>query len=58
MVKKPRPKAPKVPKPRNVAAKALAEGQYRPKVVADPRAYKRHPKHPAPPPDDDDGDKD
>ena len=35
----------KAPKPRNVAAKALGMGQFRPKVEADPKAYKRHPKH-------------
>ena len=46
-MKKPRkPKSP--PKPRNVAAKALAEGQFRPKVEADPKAYRRREKHPAP----------
>jgi hypothetical protein len=31
--------------PRNLAAKALAEGQYRPKVEADPKAYRRRQKH-------------
>ncbi len=31
--------------PRNVAAKALRQGQFRPKVEADPKAYKRRGKH-------------
>jgi hypothetical protein len=31
--------------PRNVAAKALREGQFQPKVEADPKAYKRKKKH-------------
>jgi hypothetical protein len=31
--------------PRNVAAKALREGQFQPKVEADPKAYKRKNKH-------------
>jgi hypothetical protein len=31
--------------PRNVAAKALAEGQFKPKVEADPKAYRRKQKH-------------
>lgn len=60
-MKKPRKKQPKAPpKPRNVAAKALAEGRFRPKVMADPNAYKRHPRHPQPllPADDEDADKD
>lgn len=39
--------------PRNVAAKALREGQFRAKVEEDPKAYKRRPKHPAPPPVED-----
>jgi hypothetical protein len=48
-MKKPRRKKPKAsPKPRNVAAKALREGQFRPKVMADPKAYKRHPRHQEP----------
>ena len=54
-MKKPRKKKPKPPaKPRNVAAKALSEGQFRPKVMPDPKAYKRHPRHPEPllPPED------
>jgi hypothetical protein len=29
------------PKPRNVAAKALAQGQYRPQVVRDKKMYSR-----------------
>ena len=31
--------------PKNVAAKALREGQYQPKVEADPKAYSRKAKH-------------
>jgi len=31
--------------PRNLAAKALAEGQFKPKVEADPKAYRRKQKH-------------
>lgn len=31
--------------PRNVAAKSLREGQFQPKVEADPKAYKRRKKH-------------
>ena len=31
--------------PRNVAAKALREGQFQPKVEADPKASKRRNKH-------------
>ena len=31
--------------PRNLAAKALGEGQFKPKVEADPRAYRRKSKH-------------
>ena len=31
--------------PRNVAAKSLREGQFQPKVEADPKAYKRKNKH-------------
>lgn len=42
-MKKPKPKAP--PKPRNVAAKALREGQFQPKIEENPKAYKRRPKH-------------
>lgn len=51
MAKKPSKKEP--PKPRNVAAKALRQGQFQPKVEENPRAYRRRPKHPAPlpPPD-------
>ena len=40
---KPAPKPPA--KPRNVAAKALREGQYQPKVEANPKAYNRRSKH-------------
>ena len=60
MTKSRKSKAKSPPKPRNVAAKALAEGQFRPKVMADPKAYKRHPRHPEPlaPPDDDRDSKD
>ena len=59
-MKKPRkPKPRPSPKPRNVAAKALAEGQFRPKVIADPRVYRRQPRHPEPlVPTDDEGSKD
>jgi hypothetical protein len=42
-LKRLKPKAP--PKPRNVAAKALSEGQFQPKVEADPKAYNRRVKH-------------
>lgn len=35
--------------PRNVAAKSLREGQFQPKVEADPKAYKRKKKHKADP---------
>lgn len=31
--------------PRNVAAKALREGQFQPKVEPDPKTYKRKKKH-------------
>lgn len=31
--------------PRNLAAKALAEGQFKPKVEPDPKAYRRRTKH-------------
>ena len=31
--------------PRNVAAKALGEGQFKPKVEEDPKAYRRKQKH-------------
>ncbi len=31
--------------PRNVAAKSLREGQFQPKVEADPKAYRRQKKH-------------
>ena len=35
--------------PKNVAAKALREGQFQPKVEPDPKAYTRKSKHKAPP---------
>jgi hypothetical protein len=31
--------------PRNVAAKSLAEGQFKPKVELDPKTYRRKQKH-------------
>lgn len=31
--------------PRNLAAKSLAEGQFKPKVEADPKTYRRRRKH-------------
>ena len=31
--------------PRNLAAKSLAEGQFKPKVEADPKTYRRKQKH-------------
>jgi hypothetical protein len=31
--------------PRNLAAKALGEGQFKPKVEPDPRTYRRRQKH-------------
>lgn len=31
--------------PRNLAAKALAEGQFKPKVEPDPKAYRRRVKY-------------
>ncbi|RYD95955.1 MAG: hypothetical protein EOP61_18805 [Sphingomonadales bacterium] len=31
--------------PRNIAAKALGEGQFKPKVELDPKAYRRKQKH-------------
>jgi hypothetical protein len=31
--------------PRNVAAKSLREGQFQPKIEADPKVYKRKNKH-------------
>ena len=40
-----RPRPPKAPKPRNVAAKSLREGRFRPRVEAHPNAYKRRPRH-------------
>jgi hypothetical protein len=42
-MRKPHPKAP--PKPRNIAAKALREGQFQPKIEDKPKAYKRRTKH-------------
>ena len=45
----PRAKKPKAPlRPRNVAARALREGQFQPKVEKDPRAYTRKPRHKEP----------
>ena len=35
--------------PRNAAAKSLREGQFQPKIEADPKAYKRKTKHKADP---------
>lgn len=35
--------------PRNAAAKALRGGKFLPRVEADPKAYRRRPKHPARP---------
>lgn len=31
--------------PRNLAARALKEGQFQPKVEEDPKGYRRHVKH-------------
>lgn len=45
-----RKKTPRPPKRRNPIAKALRV--LKPKTVADRRAYKRKPKHPAHPPDE------
>ena len=42
-MRKPKKKAP--PKPRNLAAKSLASGLFRPRTEANPKAYKRRPKH-------------
>jgi hypothetical protein len=42
-MRKPRKKAP--PKRRNLAAKSLASGLFRPRVEAHPKAYKRRAKH-------------
>jgi hypothetical protein len=56
-MKKPGKKEP--PRPRNVAAKALREGQFRPRVEDNPKAYKRRPRHKpdlAVPPADEDKD--
>jgi hypothetical protein len=48
------PRSRKDSAPRNVAAKALGSGRFKPKVEPDPKAYRRRPKHPKPilPPDD------
>lgn len=35
--------------PRNLAAKALREGQFQPKVEQDPKGYRRRSKHKADP---------
>jgi hypothetical protein len=46
------PRTRKEAAPRNVAAKALRQGQFQPKVEKDPKAYTRKRKHKeAPPPD-------
>lgn len=61
MARKPTKPSRKAPhRPKNVAAKALAEGQFRPRVVADPKAYRRRKRHPEPlvPPDEEDDGKD
>jgi hypothetical protein len=42
-MRKPKKKAP--PKPRNLAAKSLASGLFRARTEANPKAYKRRPKH-------------
>jgi hypothetical protein len=42
-MRRPKKKAP--PKPRNLAAKSLASGLFKARVEADPKAYKRRPKH-------------
>lgn len=31
--------------PRNLAAKSLAQGQFKPRVEPDPKTYRRKPKH-------------
>jgi len=38
----PRKKTPKLPARRNLAAKALRDPLFRPKIMANPSAYKRH----------------
>ncbi len=40
------------PKKRNLAAKALRDPLFRPKVMEDPAAYKRRPKFPKKPDDE------
>jgi hypothetical protein len=42
-MRKPKKKAP--PKPRNLAAKSLASGLFKARIEANPKAYKRRPKH-------------
>ncbi len=42
------PRTRKEAAPRNVAARALREGQFQPKVEKDPTAYTRKPKHKRP----------
>jgi hypothetical protein len=42
-MRKPKKKAP--PKPRNLAAKSLASGVFKARIEANPKAYKRRPKH-------------
>lgn len=41
------------PRKRNLAAKALSDPRYRPKVAPDPKAYKRKKRVEFPPEDDD-----
>jgi hypothetical protein len=38
--------------PKNVAAKALRQGQFQPKIEDDPKAYRRRTKHPKSPVDE------
>jgi hypothetical protein len=42
-MRRPKKKAP--PKPRNLAAKSLAAGLFKARIEANPKAYKRRPKH-------------
>jgi hypothetical protein len=42
-MRKPKKKPP--PKPRNLAAKSLASGLFKARIEANPKAYKRRPKH-------------
>lgn len=43
------PRTRKQTAPRNVAAKALRQGQFQPKVEKNPKGYVRKPKHERPP---------